>query len=137
MKYRKDILVYEKLEPHSGPLKYRKKQVVIDAFKLHEDLQYPYEPKWFMDAIENGLVDPIWEPTGRFGTLDPMRLEHCVSCKILTPNGIIQANEGDYIVRGRGEIYVMESDIFELDYESMDAYAKRRKMLDEVWELQP
>jgi hypothetical protein len=100
-------------------LKYRKRPVVIEAFQLGEHLRYPYEPKWFMDAITNGTIQQArWTQTGSFGASDPLRQSYCSGCFIVTLEGVMQARTGDYIIQGvSGEIYPCKPDIFEKTYE--------------------
>jgi len=98
--------------------KYRKKPVVIEAFRLFERLPYPYEPEWFMRAVYNGNILPTWKPTSAFGTIDPLRQRYVASCDINTLEGVMHANEGDFIIQGvNGEIYPCKPDIFAKTYE--------------------
>jgi hypothetical protein len=77
---------------------YRKKPVVIEAFCLGID----YIPDWFMDKVTTN--DCILRDGGR--------------AEIQTLEGIMTANEGDFIIKGvKGEIYPCKSDIFEVTYE--------------------
>lgn len=84
--------------------KYRKKPVVIEAFKLGVDNM----PDWFMDRVtinevvlHNDFVD---------GT----------SADIHTLEGWHHASNGDYIIRGvKGELYPCKPDIFEMTYEEV------------------
>ncbi len=81
-------------------LRYRKRPIVIDAFRLGQK--------------GNPTPVPTW-----FGSLDPSRI---------TDNGIIirtlegdhLASWGDWIIRGvMGEIYPCKPDIFEATYEAV------------------
>lgn len=82
-------------------MKYRKKPVVIEAFKLGVD----YIPHWFMDAV----------------TANDVILHGCrgdTSADIHTLEGWLHASHGDYIIRGvKGEIYPCKPDVFEQTYE--------------------
>ena len=82
--------------------KYRKKPVVIEAFKLEkfgED-----HPHWFTDARSKGSVTLV--PTGFV---------------ISTLEGEMAAAIGDYIIQGiKGEIYPCKPDIFEATYEKVE-----------------
>lgn len=84
-----------------GPLRYRKRPVEIEAFRwLREDW-----PEWFSEALRDGRVWSI-----RYGNVR--------SVKISTPEGVMKAGDGDYIIRGvKGEIYPCKADIFEMTYE--------------------
>lgn len=85
---------------------YRKKPVVIEAFKLGHD----YIPDWFMNRVSYGDVILHLEggkpPVG--GHADIKTLE-----------GIMRAESGDYVICGvKGEIYPCKPDIFEMTYEA-------------------
>ncbi|MER2171927.1 MAG: hypothetical protein ABS938_14990 [Psychrobacillus psychrodurans] len=87
--------------------KYRKKPVVIEAFKFYVDPM----PDWFMDKV----------------TLNDVTLNNCdhkryelteASCEIETLEGTMVAYGGDYIIQGiEGEIYPCKYHIFEASYE--------------------
>ena len=81
---------------------YRKKPVVVEAFRLGVD----YIPDWFMNKV----------------TADDIRLHQDYNFKtwatIKTLEGNMTANFGDYIIQGvNGEIYPCKPDIFEKTYE--------------------
>lgn len=85
-------------------MKYRKKPVVIDAFRLGVDP----EPSWFIKSREKGLVSEIWSGNGVI--LD-------------TLEGPLRGDVGSYIIRGvEGEIYSCRADIFEKTYEKVYTY---------------
>ena len=81
---------------------YRKKPVVIEAFKLGVDNM----PDWFMDKV----------------TANDIYLFNCVgrtSAQIHTLEGWHEAGHGDYIIKGvKGELYPCKPDIFEMTYEA-------------------
>lgn len=89
-------------------MKYRKKPVVVEAFKYDGDLmgadgEY-YVPGWAVRAFKTGVMHYKYgtEPQLYIKTLEG---EHHVSI-------------GDYIIRGiKGEIYPCKPDIFEATYE--------------------
>lgn len=90
--------------------KYRKKPVIIDAFKLGDNI-----PDWFMDKVTTNDIIlhriPFHESRARnYGQL---------WCEIKTLEGVMEAYEGkDYIIKGvDGEIYPCKIDIFEKTYE--------------------
>lgn len=86
--------------------KYRKKPVVIEAFKSGIDKW----PDWFSKAIEDGTVK-FPDDTG-FNTN--------VYCTIETLEGTHIASVGDYIVRGvEGELYPCKYEIFEMTYDKV------------------
>ena len=86
---------------------YRKKPVVIEAFKFYVDSI----PDWFMDKV----------------TTNDVILKNCnykqysideAYCEIKTLEGVMRGNGGDFIIKGvSGEIYPCKSDIFEKTYE--------------------
>jgi hypothetical protein len=86
--------------------KYRKKPVVIEAFKLGHDPM----PDWFCDARSAGVVvtgnlDGRWRGGPDYAVID-------------TLEGQMRANYGDWIIRGvKGEIYPCKPDIFEVTHE--------------------
>lgn len=84
--------------------KYRKKPVVIEAFKLGVD----YIPDWFMNKVSSN--DIILR--GEYRDLQ--------SAEINTLEGVMTANKGDYVIQGvKGEIYPCKPDIFEATYEEV------------------
>lgn len=88
--------------------KYRKKPVVIDAFKWTGDNNQTEDPKWIVEAIESGKVDINITADGLY-------------LYIKTLEGVMEASQGDYIIKGiQGEIYPCKPDIFELTYELVE-----------------
>lgn len=80
--------------------KYRKKPVVIDAWQLTKE------------NIEAGIPDWI--------DLDTVHIFNggVLFAEIVTLEGVMQASEGDYIIKGvQGEFYPCKPDIFEQTYE--------------------
>jgi hypothetical protein len=89
--------------------KYRKKPVVVNAFKWTGDQHQEEDPEWIANAIKNGIV---W--FNNEGT-DKCNME----IKTLEGNHI--AHKGDYIIQGvKGELYPCKPDIFEKTYEPAD-----------------
>lgn len=87
-------------------MKYRKKPVVIEAFKWTGGPDQEEDPDWIIDAIKQGSV---W--FSQVGSPD-------VKCYIETLEGVMEASVGDYIIRGiKGELYPCKPDIFEASYE--------------------
>ena len=82
-------------------MEYRKKPVVIEAFRFQID---DYMPDWFADAVSNCSVT----------------LHEDGTCHINTLEGKMLANKGDYVIRGvSGEMYPCKPDIFEKTYEKV------------------
>ena len=86
--------------------KYRKKPVVVEAFRWTGDQEQTEEPSWILDAIKKGVATVAYPGT-------------TVCClEIETLEGTHTATRGDYIIQGvKGEIYPCKPDIFELTYE--------------------
>lgn len=88
--------------------KYRKKPVVIEAFKLGVDCI----PDWFMDAVTANEVILHGTSSGFNHVAD-------TNADIHTLEGWHHANYGDYIIRGvKGELYPCKADIFDMTYEA-------------------
>lgn len=87
-------------------MRYRKKPVVIEAFRLGHDLM----PDWFCDAVSNETamtsnVDGRWSGGPDYAL-------------IKTLEGVMRADNGDWIIKGvKGELYPCKPDIFEATYE--------------------
>jgi len=80
--------------------KYRKKPVVVEAFRLGVDER----PEWIDDAITVGNVRVINEN----------------NMAITTLKGVMIADKGDWIIKEiKGELYPCKPDIFEQTYEKV------------------
>ena len=87
-------------------MEYRKKPVVIEAFKYGIDNR----PDWFNDKVTSNEI------TTYVGT--DIRDSSEYYCEIKTLEGIMRGNCGDYIIKGvKGEVYPCKPDIFEITYE--------------------
>jgi len=86
--------------------KFRKKPVIIEAFRLNE--RGLVAEDWFWDAVtRNDII------THCFGKHEP----DPAWCEIKTLEGTMIANAGDYIIQGvNGEIYPCKADIFQKTY---------------------
>ena len=83
-------------------MKYRKKPVVIEAFRFQIDAA---APDWFMDRVTDNIII-----THEDGT-----------CDINTLEGITKSDKGDYIILGvNGEVYPCKPDIFEKTYDKVE-----------------
>ena len=89
--------------------KYRKKPVVIEAFRWTGVPDQTEDPQWIVDAIKSGSV--------RFqdaGTAN-------VALLIDTLEGTHRADRGDFIIQGvKGELYPCKPDIFAMTYEAAE-----------------
>ena len=84
---------------------YRKKPVVIEAFKWTGDENQTEDPEWIINAIRASKVRIDYNP---------------LSMKIVTLEGIMTATPGDFIIKGvQGEFYPCKPDIFEKTYEEV------------------
>lgn len=93
--------------------KYRKKPVVIEAFKLRFDQPRPFAtgpalpgdaPNWLHAAVGDGSVEL-------------KRGQDHEYLSISTLEGRMTADVGDYIIQGiKGELYPCKPDIFEATY---------------------
>jgi hypothetical protein len=80
--------------------KYQKKPVVIDAFRYNVDDR----PDWFMDKVSDLSI-----------------ITHHSFCQIMTLEGEMRGQIGDWIIRGvQGEIYPCKPDIFAATYQPVE-----------------
>jgi hypothetical protein len=90
-------------------MKYRKKPVVIEAFKFYVDGM----PDWFMDKVSSNDVILRNCNYNRYDITEAY-------CEIKTLEGTMIGSGGDYIIKGvQGEIYPCKPDIFEQTYEKV------------------
>lgn len=84
--------------------KYRKKQVVIDAWQLTKENVETTTPEWLdLDAVHIFNAGQLF-------------------AEIVTLEGVMQASEGDYIIKGvQGEFYPCKPDIFYATYEEVNS----------------
>ena len=95
-------------QPSGNVRRWRKKPVVLEAFKLGVDSI----PDWFMDKVSTNEI--ILH--GAYRELD--------NADIHTLEGVMRADKGDYVIRGvKGEIYPCKPDIFAELYEPEAALA--------------
>ncbi len=82
--------------------RYRKKPVVIEAFKLGYDPM----PDWFMHRVTSNVV---------FLHMNGIKDGHAI---IRTLEGEMRADAGDMVILGvKQEVYPCKNDIFEATYE--------------------
>lgn len=88
---------------------FRKKPVVIDAFRWTGDRDQTEDPDWIVEAIFRGSV-MFMPPRGPD-----------IKMVIRTLEGQMWAAPGDWIIRGvAGEIYPCKPHIFEATYEPVE-----------------
>lgn len=87
-------------------MKYRKKPVVIEAFRYGFDKI----PEWGMEAKRQGILTPY----SQFGG-------EVMYCEIKTLEGTMRGEGGDYIIQGvNNEIYPCKPDIFHKTYDKVE-----------------
>lgn len=87
--------------------KYRKKPVVIEAFKFGID----YRPDWFQDEVTKNNIT-TYKMNGN---------NEKIRCIIKTLEGNMEGLYGDYIIQGvNGEIYPCKPDIFHKTYDKVE-----------------
>jgi len=91
--------------------KYRKKPVVVEAFRWTAGIDQTEDPEWIIAALQKNKVRIIVhapkedEPYMEIDTLEETH----------------KAYVGDYIIKGvKGELYPCKSDIFEQTYELVE-----------------
>ena len=90
--------------------KYRKKPIVIEAFRWYISQKSEDIPSWLADAMVSGVIVTVIVP----GKMLP-------DLEIKTLEGVMRVDYGDWIIRGvNGEIYPCKPDIFEKTYEKVD-----------------
>lgn len=94
--------------------KFRKKPIVIEAFKWTGGPDQEEDPLWIIKALKEGKK--VFGPnSARIVQINP---EGPVSMEIFTLEGRHIANIGDYIIKGiKGELYPCKPDIFKQTYE--------------------
>lgn len=96
-------------------MKYRKKPIVIEAFKWTGDIDQEDDPVWAVDAIRSGVLSFVNSGTPNVEmvvrTLEDGRLRQAKHF----------ASPGDWIIRGiKGELYPCKPEIFEATYEFVE-----------------
>lgn len=90
-------------------MKYRKKPVVIEAFKWTGSSEQKEDPEWIVDAVRRGDARFLNEGTPN------------VQMVINTLEGPHIASQGDYVIKGiAGELYPCKPDIFTKTYERVE-----------------
>lgn len=106
--------------------KYRKKPVIIEAFKWTGLIEQQDNKAWIVEAIEKNTV---WFSVDELNDYSPVMF-------IETLEGTHRANVGDYIIKGiKGEIYPCKPDIFETTYEDVTNNKNNTLSFEEVLPL--
>lgn len=95
---------------------FKKKPVEIQAFQLGVD----YIPDWAMNEISKNNIVLHKE--------NPCEYSSTIYADIVTPEGTMRANHGDYIIQGvNGEVYPCKEDIFKKTYDSINVETEKDK----------
>lgn len=96
-------------------MKYRKKPIVIEAFRMGIDPR----PDWFQrEVARDRIIICLTNDEINYGN---PRNHKKTCCIIKTLEGKMCGDYGDYIIRGvQGEIYPCKPDIFEATYEAAE-----------------
>lgn len=90
-------------------MRYRKKPVEVDAFKLTADMER-IAPDWFAKAIAEERI--YIDRSMRDGHID------VYGCTVRTQHGKVHAKIGDYIIKGiSNELYPCKESVFKKTYE--------------------
>jgi hypothetical protein len=98
--------------------RYRKKPVVIEAFRLGEEW-----PDWWADAVTANKVtthnnDDRWRGGPDYALIETLEGTH-------------RADKGDWIIQGvKGEIYPCKPDIFALTYDLVGTSDKKMEPVE-------
>lgn len=96
---------------------FRKKPVVIEAWRFTSHADIPSAPEWLQSVVTNARAKM---PEGKVALwTNPIDVGDMLV--IGTLEGDHLASQGDWIIRGvKGELYPCKSDIFEATYEPAD-----------------
>lgn len=109
-------------------MKYRKKPVVIEAFRIGID---PI-PDWFMDNVLDQKI--ILRTDAPEDVHIEQRKEFKTWCEIETLEGVMNGNYSDYIIKGvKDEIYPCKADIFEMTYTSVEKFEQKHLIELRSW----
>lgn len=91
-------------------MKYRKKPVVIEAFKWYGPFMAPDIPQWYTNAFHKNEVIHQGDWKADYA-------------EIMTLEGVMRVDKGDWVIRGvKGELYPCKPDIFEMTYEPVESH---------------
>lgn len=94
-------------------MKFRKKPVVIEAFRWTANRDQTEDPIWIIEALA--------KPWGEAGSAIIGYIKGRPVLAIHTLEGVMEASVGDWIIQGvKSEIYPCKPDIFEATYEQLE-----------------
>lgn len=100
-------------------MKFRKKPVVIEAWRFDPSRPYTDLPEWL--PIAWFAEEIITEPSFATGSIQMTRRRGSPIIQVPTLEGVMTARMGDWIIKGvKGEVYPCKPDIFEATYERAD-----------------
>lgn len=95
--------------------KYRKKPIVVEAWRWLYNAEQESMPSWIEDALAK-----VWPEVGAIFYATPAVGDGLL--RIQTLEGVMTAEQGDYIIQGiKGELYPCKPDIFEATYDEANA----------------
>ena len=90
-------------------MKYRKRPIIVEAFRWTADHWQKEDPKWIIDAIKQDKIYFVHN------------LISGGEMRIITLEGTHTAKRGDWVIKGiKGEIYPCKNDIFLETYEEVN-----------------
>ena len=93
-------------------MKYRKKPIIVDAFKWTGGRDQTEDPEWIVEALKI--------PQSKIGAARIYRGEYFYM-EIKTKNGIIRVKPGSYIIRAEnGDLSVYKGQGFKAEYELVE-----------------
>lgn len=99
-------------------MKYRKKQIAIEAVQFVDDdfgtKNFNEFPNWLEEAMRNEMI-MLW----KFN----MNIDSDVKkyFEIRTLEGVMRLDKGDWLIRGvKGELYPCKDEIFKMTYERVE-----------------
>ena len=94
----------------TGPMKFRKKPVVIEAMQFDGS-----------EESADELIDWIYPLFDGISAVGDIENAHGWTLYIDTPEGEMECSAGDYIIKGvAGEFYPCKEEIFHLTYEEVE-----------------
>jgi hypothetical protein len=94
--------------------KYRKKPIVVEAFKWTGGPDQEEDPEWIIEALKKDFFST-------FGGARIIKPNDKIMLELMTLEGRMHANVGDYIIKDiKGELYPCKPDIFEATYEEVE-----------------
>jgi len=101
--------------------KFRKKPIVIEAFKWTGDFDQIEDPEWAIKAIESGIIYFINSGTSNCQMFIINSGTSNCQMFINTLEGVHEVSQGDWVIQGvKGELYPCKPDIFDLTYEAIN-----------------